>query len=167
MKNLFNNFNKLKIINSDSVYPRKLVNSKILDPWLAKSLAAGSPVGQLDMKFAPFKLTSIVNRFDLRERFSGIPAGEGRYTFNLINSTCTDKEDFTVVIEYAVNVPDNCDSLRLWAQQWYNLKNYGVGSATYNQLLNTITDKYSLCGSNPAKTNQSSLQTFRTNVRTL
>ncbi|HRI22520.1 MAG TPA: hypothetical protein PLA68_16275, partial [Panacibacter sp.] len=145
----------------------KLVDTKILNPWLAKSLAAGAPAGQLDFRFAPFKLTSLVNRLDLRERFSGIPAGEGRFTFNLINSSCTDKEDFTIVIEYAVNIPDNCDSLRWWAQQWYNLKDLQVGSSAYNAALNKITDRYSLCGSSPLKTNQSSLQTLRSNDRAL
>ncbi len=163
----FANYQKRKIINSDTVKARKLVNDKILDPWIAKSEAAGGRPGQLDFRFCPFKLTGIANRFDLRERFSTIAAGEGRYTFNLINSSCTDKEDFTVVIEYAVNYPDICDTLRTWAQKWYDLKNYEMGSSAYNAALNKITDYFSYCGSTPSKINQSSLQTLRTNDRAL
>ncbi len=163
----FANYQKRKIINSDTVKARKLVNDKILDPWILKSESAGGPTGQLDFRFCPFKLTGIANRFDLRERFSTIAAGEGRYTFNLINSSCTDKEDFTVVIEYAVNYPDICDTLRTWAQKWYDLKNYEIGSSAYNTALNKITDYYSYCGSSPTRINQSSLQTVRSNDRAL
>jgi hypothetical protein len=163
VKTWLNSWAVRKIINEDTVPARTLVNDKILNPWLAKSLAAGNPSGFLDMRFAPFRLTAIVNRFDLRERASGIPAGEGRFIFCLINSECTAAQNFTLIFEYGINKPDVCDSLRNWAQQWYNLKDLEMGSATYLTALQAITDKFTRSGSNPNRTHQSSLNAVRTN----
>lgn len=156
-----------KTINEDLVPARPLIDDKILKPWLDKSKANGSPDGQLDMKFAPFKLTAILNRFDLREIFKGIPAGEARFIFCLIDNSCTVAENFTVIIEYGINKPDVCDSLMAWAQQWFNLKNFKLGSEQYNKALEKITDQFTLSGTNPRRTNQSSLNTIRTNDRVL
>ncbi|MEP6845572.1 MAG: choice-of-anchor X domain-containing protein, partial [Panacibacter sp.] len=156
-----------RIINGDTVRTRKNMNSKILDLWLQKSQAAGLPAGQLDMRFAPFKLTAVVNRFDLRERAAGIPAGEGRFVFCLINSNCTNSEDFTMVVEYGIPKIDNCDTLQDWARQWYNLKNYTLGSSEYNAALQAVTDQYARCGTSPGRPNQSSLDALRTGERAL
>ncbi|HXL55355.1 MAG TPA: choice-of-anchor X domain-containing protein, partial [Chitinophagaceae bacterium] len=60
VKNWLNKWVKTIIINGDTVAPRPLVKTKILDPWLKRSKGAGAPDGQLDMKLAPFKLTAIV-----------------------------------------------------------------------------------------------------------
>lgn len=162
VKNWLSNWNGQKIINGDTVPARTLMHSKILYPWLNKSKAAGNPQGFLDMRFAPFKLTAIVNRFDLRERANGIPAGEGRMIFCLINSDCTKAEDFTLIFEYGINKPDVCDSLRNWATQWYNLKDLTLGSAQYLTALEKITDQFTLCGSSPLRTHQSSIDAVRT-----
>lgn len=167
VKNWLNNYAVKRVINTDTVNPRTFVTTKILNPWLTKSQAAGAPVGQLDMRFAPFKLTAIVNRFDIRERDRGIPAGEGRFTFCLINSDCTAPEEFTMVVEYGINKSANCDTLRNWASQWYNLKNLTIGSPEYNQALQNITDQYIRCGQNSKKPNKNCLNTVRTNERTL
>jgi hypothetical protein len=167
VKNWLNTWKKTKTINSDVVPARTLVNDKILKPWLNKSKANGSPQGQLDMKFAPFKLTAILNRFDLRSIFDGIPAGETRFIFCLIDSGCTKPEDFTMIIEYGIPKKDKCDSLMPWAQQWYNLKNLPLGSAQYNDALQNITDQFTLCGTNTKRVNQSNLNKIRTNDRAL
>lgn len=167
VKNWLNNWAVQRIINGDTVNARTLVTTKILNPWLTKSQNAGNPAGVLDMRFAPFKLTAIVNRFDIREREAGIPAGEGRYTFCLINSECTDKEDFTVVIEFGIKSGFACDSIQQWAIRWFNLKNFTLGSPEYNSELQKITDTYTLFGSNPNRVNQSSLNALRTNEKAL
>ncbi|CAN5832221.1 hypothetical protein BH10BAC2_BH10BAC2_21910 [soil metagenome] len=160
--NWLKNWQNEKFINQDTVPVRPLVTAKVITPWLARSRAAGAPAGQLDMRFAPFKLTSIVNRFDIRERASGIPAGEGRYTFCLIDSTCTKALQMTIVMEYAINEKDICDSLQDWARQWFNLKNFTLGSPQYNTALQAITDQYSLWG-NSNKTSGIGLNSVRTN----
>lgn len=151
-----------RIINGDTVLARPQIAQKLINPWLRKSLAGGAPSGQLDMRFAPFKLTAIVNRFDIRERAAGIPAGEGRYTFCLIDSTCTKSLEMTIVIEFAINKIDNCDTLRDWASQWFQLKNYNVGSTQYNNALQAITDQYSLWGTSN-KFSKIGLNAIRTN----
>jgi hypothetical protein len=144
--NWLKNFQFTRVINQDSVSPRPMITQKLINPWLAKSKAAGAPTGQLDMRFAPFKLTAIVNRFDIRERASGIPAGEGRFTFCLIDSSCTKALQMTIVMEFAVNKPDICDSLQDWAKQWYHLKDFTLGNTQYNAALQAITDQYAKWG---------------------
>src|SRR5437868_4978684 len=118
--------------NGDVLAARLAVNTKILNPWLSKSKNAGAPAGQLDMRFAPFKLLAIVNRFDLRDGgLHGIPGsavGEGRYVFCLINSACNAALKMTVILEFGVNKPNTCDARKAWAQQWVNLKEIGRAS---------------------------------------
>lgn len=165
VKNWLGSFAKNRIINGDTVLARKKVQQLLINPWLDKSQKAGNPSGFLDMRFAPFKLTSILNRFDLRERFSGIPAGEARFTFCLINNDCTQSLPFTFVVEYGVPKQDFCDQLQDWAIQWFNLKNLDLGSAAYNQALQNITDQFTKSGQSANKANQNCLNTVRTNDR--
>jgi hypothetical protein len=157
------NFQVERVINGDTVPPRPLITEKVILPWLAKSEAAGAPAGQLDMRFAPYKLTAIVNRFDLRERAAGIPAGEGRYTFCMIDSSCTSALQSTMVVEYGITSKNNCDSLREWARRWYNLKDLALGSPEYNAALEDITNRFTLWGSAPGRDANIALNTIRTN----
>ena len=114
VKNWLNKWATDQTINGDIVAARTAVNTKILNPWLNKSKNAGAPAGQLDMRFAPFKLIAIVNRFDLRDGgVHGIPGsavGEGRYVFCLINSTCNAALKMGVILEFGVNKPNTCDA---------------------------------------------------------
>ena len=155
-----------QVINSDTVKARTLV-SKILNPWLNQSNNAGAPTGQLDMRFAPFKLIAIVNRVDLRDGalngIPGSPCGEGRFVFCLIKNDCSRAQSMTIIFEYGINKPATCSDRKAWAQQWINLKNFTVGSKAYNQALQKITDQFTKCGSNPSHPNQSSLDQLRTN----
>jgi len=171
VKNWLGKWATTQIVNGDTVAARPLVNSKILTPWLTKSKNAGAPTGQLDMRFAPFKLLAMVNRFDLREGgVHGIPGsgvGEGRFVFGLISSACDGPLKMGVILEFGVNKPNTCDARKAWAQQWIALKNFTVGSSQYNQALQAITDQYSKCGTNPARPNQSSLDQLRTNEQAL
>jgi hypothetical protein len=154
-----------QVINSDTVKARTLV-SKILNPWLNQSNNAGAPTGQLDMRFAPFKLIAIVNRVDLRDGalngIPGSPCGEGRFVFCLIKNDCSRAQSMTIIFEYGINKPATCSDRKAWAQQWINLKNFTVGSKAYNQALQNITDQFTKCGSNPSSPNQSSLDQLRT-----
>lgn len=151
-----------QVINGDTVPVRPMIIDKVINPWLAKSEAAGAPPGQLDMRFAPYKLTSIVNRFDLRERASGIPAGEGRYTFCMIDSSCTDALQATMVVEFGIQSKNACDSLQQWALRWYNLKDLTLGSPEYNAALQDITDRFSLWGT-ASRDAKIALDAIRTN----
>ncbi len=171
VKNWLNTWLTTQIVNGDTVQARTLMNNQILNPWLSASKSVGNPQGQLDMRFAPFKLTAIANRFDLRtgQKFT-MPfdlCGEGRLMYCLINNNCTAALNMTVIFEYSVYKPNTCDSLKSWAQQWFNLKNLTLGSSAYNQALQALTDQFTLCGTNPNAPNQSSLAQLRTNEITL
>ncbi len=171
VKNWLDQWANTQIVNGDTAEARTLVNNLILNPWLNKSKNNGSPQGQLDMRFAPFKLTAIINRFDLRDgqKFGivGSPCGEGRFVFNMIKSDCSTASNMTIIFEYGINKPATCDSRKSWAQSWVNLKDLTLGSSQYNNALQNLTDQFSLCGSNPNKTNQSSLDQIRTNENVL
>jgi hypothetical protein len=173
VKNWLANWSTSQTINGDPVPARTLVDSIILAPWLAKSRNAGAPAGQLDMRFAPFKLMAIVNRYDSRNVspfagpfFSGF--GEGRFVFCLIDANCGGPLQFTTIFEYRIHIPNTtnanaCSTRLAWAQQWVNLKNFRLGSAAYNVALQNITDQFSKCGTNTGRPNQSSLNALRTN----
>jgi len=173
VKNWLSKWATDQIVNADTVKARPAINSVILNPWLTKSKNAGAPTGQLDMRFAPFKLLAIVNRFDLRN--GGVhglpesPVGEGRYVFGLINSGCTEALKMGVIFEFGVNRPKRatCDEKKQWAQQWIALKDLTIGSSEYNKALQRITDQYTLCGTDPNRPNQSSLDQIRTNEQVL
>jgi hypothetical protein len=171
VKNWLNTWTVQQIVNGDTVPARTRVNTQILDPWLTKSLNGGAPPGQLDMRFAPFKLTAITNRFDLRNGkvngIKGSPCGEGRFVFCLINSSCVTAANMTVIFEYGINKPGTCEGRKAWATQWANLKGIKLGSSQYNQALQAITDQFSLCGTDSSKPHLSSLDQVRTNEVTL
>jgi hypothetical protein len=152
-----------QVIAGDTVKARKAVKTKILNPWLTKSQNGGAPAGQLDMRFAPFKLLAIVNRFDIRTKTFGNPAGEGRIVFCLVNNACTTAEQMNVIFEYHIPTDTSCAVLQSWATQWFNLKDLSLGSEEYNAALQTITDQFTLCGTSPSRPNQSSLNHLRTN----
>jgi hypothetical protein len=73
----------------------------------------------------------------------------------------------TVIFEYGIHKPATCDAQKAWAKQWVNLKKFTLGSSRYNQALQKITDQFTLCGTNPPRPNQSSLDQLRTNEVTL
>jgi len=167
VKSWLNHWTTDQMVNGDSVAARTSMSTVILNPWLNKSKSAGAPAGQLDMRFAPFKLLAIVNRFDLRDGaldgLPGSPVGEGRFVFGLIKKDCSTFLKMTVILEYGVHKSATCEDRQAWAHQWYALKDLAIGSSEYNQALQNITDQYSLCGTNPNKPNQSSLDQLRTN----
>jgi hypothetical protein len=173
IKNWLSNWETTQVINGDSVAARTQVDNLILNPWLTKSRNAGAPAGQLDMRFSPFKLIAIVNRFDSRDPspFAGpfhSGFGEGRFVFCLESSDCSGPLQMTVIFEYRIHIPgvtdaNACSARLAWAQQWINLKNFSLGSAAYNTALQSITDQFSKCGTNTARPNQSSLNALRTN----
>ena len=115
------------------------------------------------MRFAPFKLTAIINRFDLRNGTDSNAAGESRFVFCLIDNDCTKAEQFNVIFEYGNNIANTCTDIHAWAQRWVDLKDHTIGSPDYNTALQNITDQFISCGSNPLKPNQSSLDHVRTN----
>jgi hypothetical protein len=165
--NWLNKWMSDQLINSDNVPSRIAMQTAIITPWLNRSASGGAPAGQLDMKFAPFRLLAIVNRLDLRGNtgYSVTNGGEGRFVFGVLDENCNPMA-FTVIFEYGINKTD-CESLKAFAKQWYDLKDLTPGASDYNDALQAITDQFTLCGTNPAKPNQSSLNQLRTNERAI
>jgi len=164
VENWLQHWATLQTINGESVAAKAAMATIIAD-WKTRSQTLPVPriaANKLDMRAAPFKLTAIVNRLDLRGNIGyGVTnAGEARFVFCLMNE-CTPQE-FNIIFEYGVP-KKSCSALKAFATQWYNLKNETPGSAAYNSQLEVITDQFSKCGTSPSRPNQSSLNQLRTN----
>lgn len=144
------------------------------------------------VKNAPFKLMAIVNRIDLR----GNPiytsnmhnGGETRFIYTLINPFTgkppihndaqsgpfgaeafglIDWIGMNVILEYGNPINNLCD-IKDFAQQWYDLSSYTLGSTDYNDALEQITNTVTLSNKAPGKNyNKSALNQIRTNEKIL
>jgi hypothetical protein len=161
-------------INGWTAEKRQQIHNLIIAPWEA---ASGGPGAPLNLSIAPFRLLAIVNRVDLRSNsaYGGGSAGEGRFVFSVIDRRPTGGGDpystgskrgcgvtqFTVIIEYGID-RRGC-GIRDWGRQWYNLRNFPLGSPAYNAALQAITDQFTLANKAPHKPNGSALNQLRTN----
>lgn len=162
-------------VNGSEVRSRTLMDEYVIAPWLFRSQMAGAPTGQLKMEFAPFRLVAIVNRLDLRGNmgYSLSDAGEGRFIYQIIPSSCY-RDEFPdgpfegpdgalhVILEYGIN-KKSCSSIKAYAREWADLSTMIPGTDAYNSALENITNQFTQSGTNPARTNQSSLNQIRTN----
>jgi len=161
-------------INSDPVPARTRMFTSVISPWI---IASGSPAGSfnatnwetkpLDLAKAPFKLTAIVNRLDLRgsSGYSVSNAGEGRFVFEALTSSCsplTGPGGFTVIFEYGIPI-SRCGALVGFAKKWYDLRTLTLGTGPYNTALQAITDVFAVANAAPAKPNGSAINQVRTN----
>jgi hypothetical protein len=155
---------------------RQQIHNLVIAPWEA---ASGGSTQPLNLSIAPFRLLAIVNRVDLRKgniSYGGGTAGEGRFVFGVIDMRKTGSIDpytgkpkpacaetqFTVIIEYGIP-RQGCLAVKDWGQQWYDLKDYGLGSWLYNIKLQAITDQFTKANAAPGKPNGSALNQLRTN----
>jgi len=160
VRNWMNTWKTEQSVNGENLPARNTIQNLITD-WENKSSV--SPGGILNMRFAPFKLIAIVNRLDLRGNsgYGFSNAGEGRFVFNALTSTCNSQE-FTVIFEYGIN-KKNCSEVKAFAQEWNNLNSMTIGSVAYNSALENITNQFVLSGTNTSKPNQNSINQIRTN----
>ena len=151
---------------------------------------------------APFKLMAIVNRLDLRGNFSyfgsGGGTGETRFVYTLIDPL-TGKPPFhsniasinsmpgaidwvgmNLILEYG-NPNMNMCQLKNFAQQWYDLSAFPLGTYTvnnggnstptittnpsFNDNLQEITDQITTAGQGGGKPNGSAINQIRTNEK--
>jgi hypothetical protein len=125
---------------------------------------------ELDLAVAPFRLTAIVNRVDLRgDTFTGSGgSGEGRFIFAAVDlrNNCAPMP-FTVSFEYVLQ-GDSCRAQVRWGKEWAKLEQYPLGSPQYNVALQAITDRFAGAGVRPTQLpNMSGLTHFRTNETAL
>jgi len=166
--------------------------NQIITPWLRNansnqtlsvtltnwvSLWNATPQSSI-LKFAPFKLTAIVNRLDLRGNHgyaaSLTNAGETRFIFSAVNSNVLSgscgipvanggRQGFNVIFEYG-NPQSNCNALKNFAQQWLDMSDDVLGTTNFNDHLEAITKQVTDSGNGgSAKPNKSAINRIRTN----
>jgi hypothetical protein len=148
-------------INTFPVPARSNIGPQVLNSW------PRLPNGRLNLDRSPFRLLAIVNRVDLRSNtvYGGGSAGEGRFVFGVVNRNVNggcSVTPFTVIFEYGVPV-SGCSAVKNYAQQWVNLGNISLGSATFNPALQAITDQFTRANAAPRRGNGSALNQLRTN----
>ena len=117
-----------------------------------------TPNGKLDLTRAPFRLSAIVNRFDLR---GPQDAGELRLVYTAFDTTDAPIE-FMVIVEYRVPAASAAE-VAAWAQGWKDLGGATLGSAAYRSALAALTNRVTRRGANPGATNGSALAQVRSN----
>lgn len=157
IKQLFDHWNSLQIINNDSVPARPNVFNRVIRDWEIRSGGVGAPLLPQE---SPFRLLGIMPRLDLRgggSAYGGGDAGEGRFVFSLHDGNCNTMAK-TIILEYKVPLA-GCFDVRSWAQRWKAL----ATSSNYNSDLAALTQVFSAAGANPLGPNQSAISQVRTN----
>ena len=153
-------------VNGWTVTKRALMQSQILDDWIAQSGGPGQP---LDLSRAPFKLLAIVNRIDLRQQaaYGGTSGGELRFVFMYMPPDCVSiNPTFEVIFEFGLPI-SGCIGQQAWALQWKNLATMPAGSAAYNAALEAITQQVVVSNAGGGKANGSALNQIRVNENRL
>ncbi len=161
IKKWLNTWNNPQIVNGELVPARP--SASIINTWINLSAANGAGPGQVLLENVPFRLMAIVNRVDLRGQSGYGPsdAGEARMVFALLNDNC-DARRMTVIFEYGVN-RSGCQEVLDWANAWASLAGFTFPDPSFNDVLNKITDQFTLSGTNSKKPNESSINQVRTN----
>lgn len=194
-------------INGNTLIGRVDVNNELADIWLKAAFSLSNttpPISQSDMwdqvnendllLAAPFKLTAIVNRIDLRGNFSYNNnlnnAGETRFIFTFIDkankksitgfngipmhqfpipssdyqSQGLDWKGCNIILEYS-NVQKNMCDLQLFAKQWYDLSTLNRNTTNYRDALAAIVNTVTSANSNNNSANKTALARIRTNEK--
>ena len=160
-------FEQFQTINFDDVPDRQGdVQAALIDKWEAANVAEG--LDPLDLKNAPFRLTAIVNRVDLRSAsgYASGNAGECRFVFCAYDLDTGAHKPMTVIFEYGVPL-NTCAQIKNWAQQWQQLSSLPFvtvdATSTFNSDLEALTDVVALANADPSKPNGSALNQLRSN----
>lgn len=173
IKNWLNTWLASATVNGEVVAARTTLFTQIIRPWSQKSNPPGTVITTanwitlpLDPALAPFKLTAIVNRLDLRGNvgYGMSNAGEGRFVFEALTPACAPSGPggFTVIFEYGVPI-NKCAALKEYAKGWQRLSTLTLGSVEYNDALQALTDVFARANAAPRKANGSALNQIRTN----
>lgn len=195
MKSWVQNWTADVSVNGQIVAERKDVFAYLINPWLNAAGYSGT-VDESNwssvwdsanetalLEKAPFKLTAIVNRIDLRGNSSFDMVmkntGETRFIFTLespatgqppsqqnqaFSGTFHDWKGMNVIFEYG-NLPTNICDTRALAQQWLALSTMPLGSVGYKSALENITKAVINANAAPGKINGSAIDRIRTNER--
>ena len=155
-------FETPQVINFDPVPPRGgAVQATLIDKWNTHNIALGRH--PFDLRIAPFRLTAIVNRVDLRDgsAYASGNAGELRFVFCAYDLDTGNHLPMTVIFEYGVPI-SGCVDIMNYAKQWQALTSMAFGAA-YNNDLEALTDIVALANADPTKPNQSAINQLRSN----
>ena len=150
------------IINGDNSKARKVGIDALINRWPKKPGTT-----DLDLDKAPFKLTAIVNRVDLKGNkgyggtLNGLSAGEGRFVFNVVDAN-GNGQSFNVIFEYGYNFKKE-QPLRSYQKKWASLKDKTFGTPDYNSTLESLTREFTDANKNPSKPNKNCINQVRTN----
>lgn len=187
---------------------RDNVYKYLISPWISKAQGHSSDQGytastwetnwdnadedQL-LKYAPFKLTAIANRLDLRGNFhfnnTISNAGETRFIFTLLllydddeleldagevpinqvhglSGELLDWKGMNVIFEY-LNIQDDKCEVKNFAQDWLDLSDMTLGSSAYNAALEDLTELVINADANEENDNGSAIGRIRTNEKIL
>lgn len=161
VEELFNEYAVTQVINGFKIEPRPFMLADVIEPWAAASKANG--VDGFDFTIAPFVLTGIVNRIDLRGNGTyGVPSsgGEGRIIFSALDSSGFATR-MTVIFEYELQA-DSCAEVLEWANRWHKLGSLPFGKE-YNKALELIVNDFAGKNVAPGRPNGSALRQFRSN----
>lgn len=154
VRNWLAHWDSVQTVNGLPVASRPM-NALVTQPWLT---ASGGT--RLDLRRAPFRLLAIVNRMDLRDLTRG-SAGEGRFVFGVLGAGGNQLQ-FTVILEFNLPATTQADVDR-WAADWHALGTLPIGSAAYNQALETITSRFAGASVSPTRPNGSAINQVRSN----
>ncbi len=161
VEELFQNYAVTQTINGFTIDPRPFMLADVIEPWAEASKQNG--VDGFDFTIAPFVLTGIVNRIDLRGNGTyGVPSsgGEGRIIFSALDASGFATR-MTVIFEYEL-IADSCTGVLEWAKRWHALGSLPFGPA-YNKELELIVNDFAGKNVAPGRPNGSALRQFRSN----
>ena len=137
------------------------VQVELIAKWNAKNLALGR--NPFDLRMAPFRLTAIVNRIDLRDgsAYASGNAGECRFVFCALDLDTGAHHRMTVIFEYGVPIA-GCANIKDYAQRWADLSSLSFGAA-FNTELETLTEIVAKANADSSKPNGSAINQLRSN----
>lgn len=158
---LFNEFETTQVVNGWKILPRPGMLAGVIQPWIERSKENG--IDGLDFRIAPFVLTGIVNRIDLRTNGgygTANSAGEGRIVFTALTDD-GNATRMTLILEYEL-IAASCDDVLEWAQLWHELGSLPFG-ADFNKTLEKLVERFAGKNAAPDRTNGSAISQVRTN----
>ena len=137
------------------------VQTQLINKWNAKNIALGRH--PFDLRMAPFRLTAIVNRIDLRDgsAYASGNAGECRFVFCAVDLDTGAERRMTVIFEYGVPI-SGCENIKAYAKRWVNLSDLPFGAAL-NTELESLTEIVAKANADPSKPNGSAINQLRSN----
>lgn len=137
------------------------VQTQLINKWNAKNIALGRH--PFDLRMAPFRLTAIVNRIDLRDgsAYASGNAGECRFVFCAVDLDTGAERRMTVIFEYGVPI-SGCKNIKDYAKRWVNLSDLPFGAAL-NSELESLTEIVAKANADPSKPNGSAINQLRSN----